>query len=145
MQCFFRASLCTFITENAFRSVFSLTRLFIDFYIHGADLQALAAMDALILVTVDTQKRKIAHRLEEHRDGTEILAKSPIILENQGQCDTLNVIERISGEEQSEHDLLQICDLHQKQPGHQYQGQNEHHIAENTNFFFSWLLRLLIG
>ena len=102
-------------------------------------------MDALILVTVDTQKRKIAHRLEEHRDGTEILAKSPVILEGQGQCDTRNVIERISGEEQPEHDLLQICDLHQKHPGHQYQGQNEHHIAKNTNFFLSRLLRLLIG
>ena len=110
------------MAENALRSVFSLTGLFVDLHIHGADPQAFAAMDALILVAMDAQQRKIAHWLEKYRDRTQVFTERPVILERECQCNAHDVIERVSGEEQPEHDLLQICDLHQKQPGHQCQG-----------------------
>ena len=100
MQRLFRTSLCAFIAENTLCSVLPLARLFIDLHIHRADPQAFAAVDALILITVDAQQRKIAHGLEEHRDGAQIFAECPIVLERNCQCNTCDVIERISGEEQ---------------------------------------------
>ena len=70
MQCLGGAGLCAFMAENTLCSVLPLARLFIDLHIHRADPQAFAAVDTLILITVDAQQRKIAHWLEEHRDGT---------------------------------------------------------------------------
>ena len=75
-------------------------------------------MDALALIAVDAQQRKIAHGLEKHRDGTQILAERPVVLEREGQCNARDVIERVSGEEQPEHDLLQVRGFHQKKARH---------------------------
>lgn len=102
-------------------------------------------MDALILIAVDAQKREIAHRFEKNRNGTQIFAERPIILKQEGKHNTDKVIKRISGQEKPEHDLLQMCHLHQKQPGHQRQRQKKHHIAKEAQLFFSWLLRLIVG
>ena len=102
------------MAENTLCSVLPFTGLFIDFHIHGADAQAFATVDTLILITVDAQQGEIAHGLEKYRDGTQIFAERPVILERECQCNAHDVIERVSGEEQPEHDLLQICDLHQK-------------------------------
>lgn len=44
---------------------FPLTGFLINLHVHGADLQTLPAMDALILIAVDAQKREIAHRFEK--------------------------------------------------------------------------------
>ena len=66
-------------------------------------------MDALILIAVDTQKRKIAHGFEKNRNGTQILAECPIILKQEGKHNTDKVIKRISGQEKPEHDLFQMC------------------------------------
>ena len=122
MQRLFRAGLCAFVAENTLCSVFPLAGLFIDLHIHGADPQTLAAVNTLIFVAVDAQEREVAHRLEEHRDGAQILAECTIILECECQCDARDVIERVSGEEQPEHNAFQICNLHQKQAGYQCQG-----------------------
>ena len=145
MQRFCRASLRALIAEDALRSVFPLAGFFIDLHVHGADPQALPTMDAFALVAVDAQKRKKAHRLEEHRDGTQVFAERPVILERKCQSNTCDVIKRVPGKEQPEHDLLQICDFHQEQAGHQCQRQCEHHIAKNAQLFLSRLLRLLVG
>ena len=102
-------------------------------------------MDALILIAVDAQKREIAHRFEKNRNGTQVLAECPVILKQEGEHNTDKVIKRISGQEKPEHDLLQMCHLHQKQPGHQRQRQKKHHIAKEAQLFFSWLLRLIVG
>ena len=112
MQRFCGADFRAFIAENALCSVFPFVGFFVDFHIHGADPQALSAMDAFALVAVDAQERKVTHGLEEHRDGTEIFAERAVILERKGQRDARNVIERISDEEQPEHDFLQMRDLH---------------------------------
>ena len=56
-------------------------------------------MDALILIAVDAQQRKIAHGLEKHRDGTQILAERPIIFESEGKRNADNIVKHIPGEE----------------------------------------------
>ena len=142
MQRFCGASLRTLIAEDALRPVFPLAGFFVDLHIHGANPQALPTMDAFALVAVDAQQRKITHGLEKYRDGTQIFAERTIILKYKGKRNACDVIECVSGEKQPEHDLLQICDLHQKQPGHQCQRQREHHIAQSAQFFFSRLLEI---
>ena len=81
MQRLCGASLRAFIAENALCYVFSIARFFIDLHVHRADTQTFPAMDALILITVDAQQRKITHGFEKHRNGTQILTERPIILE----------------------------------------------------------------
>ena len=58
MQRFCGADLCALVAEDALRSVFPFAGFFIDLNIHGADAQAFAAIDAIILVAVDAQQRK---------------------------------------------------------------------------------------
>ena len=79
-QCFFRTNLRAFVAENALCSVLPLAGFFVYLYIHGADPQAFAAVNAFAFVTVYTQHGKIAHRLEKHRNGTQIFAERPVIL-----------------------------------------------------------------
>ena len=122
MQCFYRAGFRTFVTENALRPIFPFAGFLIDLYVHGADPQAFAAVDTLILITVDAQQRKKAHRLEEYRDGTQVFAERPVILERKCQRNAHDVIKSVPGKEQPEHNLLQMRHLHQKQSGHQCQG-----------------------
>ena len=102
-------------------------------------------LDPKAFVTVYTQHGKIAHRLEKHRNGTQIFAERPVILERKCQSNTCDVIKRVPGKEQPEHDLLQIRGLHQEQAGNQRQRQYKHHIAQSAQLFLSRLLRLLVG
>ena len=53
MQRFCGADLCALVAEDALRSVFPFARFFVDLHVHGADAQALAAVNALILITVE--------------------------------------------------------------------------------------------
>ena len=122
MQRLCGADLRAFVAEDALCPVFSLAGLLVDLHVHGADPQTFSAMNALILIAVDAQQGKIAHGLKEHRDGTQIFAECAVILERKGKRNACDVIERVSGEEQPEHDLLKMHDLHQKQPGNQRQG-----------------------
>ena len=121
MQRLCGTDLRAFIAEDALRSIFPLAGFLVDLHVHGADPQAFAAADTFTLVAVNAQQGKIAHGLEKHRDGTQIFAECPVILEGIGQRDAGDVIEHISGEEQLEHYLLKICDLEQKQAGHKHQ------------------------
>ena len=101
-----------FIAENALRPVFPFAGFPVDLHIHGADPQTLSTMDTLLLIAVDAQQRKVTHGLEKHRNRAQILAERAVILEGKGQRDARKVIERVPGEEQPEHDLLQVCGLH---------------------------------
>ena len=80
MQCLGGADLCAFVAEDTFRPAFPLAGFFVDLHVHGADPQAFAAVNAFAFVTVYTQHGKIAHRLEKHRNGTQIFAERPVIL-----------------------------------------------------------------
>ena len=75
-------------------------------------------MDAFIFIAMDTQKRKVAHWLEKHSNRAQIFAECAIILERESQSNARDVIERVSGEEQPEHDLLQVRNFHQKEAGY---------------------------
>ena len=91
----------------------------VDLHVHRADPQALAAVNAFALIAVNAEQRKSTHELEEHRNGTEVLAERTVVLERKRQRNARNVIERVPGEEQSEHDLFQMRNFHQEKPGHQ--------------------------
>ena len=80
-KCFCGTNFRAFIAENALRSVFPLAGFFVDLHVHGTDPQTLPAMNTLILIAVDAQQRKIAHRLEKNRNRTQILAERTIIFE----------------------------------------------------------------
>ena len=123
MQRLFGADLRAFIAENALCSIFSPAGFFINLHVHGTDPQTFAAVDAFTLVTMDPQQGEIAHGLEKHRDGAEILAERAAILERKRQRDARDVVECVSGQEHPEHDLLQIRGLHQEQAGNQRQRQ----------------------
>jgi len=145
VQCLGGAGLRTLVAEDALRSVFSFAVFLVDLHVHGTDPQAFSTVDALLLVAVDAQQGKIAHRLEEHRDGTQIFAERPVVLACECQRDACGIVKRVSGEEQPEHDLLQVRGFHQKESGYQCQRQGEHDIAQHAQLFFSRLLRLLVG
>ena len=81
MQRLCGTDLRAFIAENALRSVFPFAGFFVDLHVHGADSQTLPAMNALILIAVDAQQRKVAHGLEKNRNRTQILAERTIIFE----------------------------------------------------------------
>ena len=98
MQCFCWADHCTFVAEDALRSIFSIAGFLVDLHVHGTD----------------PQQGEIAHGLEKHRDGAEILAERAIILEGECQHDASDVVKHISSEKQPEHDFFQMCGLHQK-------------------------------
>ena len=72
---------CTLAAEDALRSVFPFAGFFVDLHIHGTGPQTLPTMNALILIAVDAQQRKIAHGLEKNRNRTQILAERTIIFE----------------------------------------------------------------
>ena len=99
MQRLCGTNLRAFIAENALRSIFPFAGFFVDLHVHGADSETLPTMDALALIAVDAQQRKIAHGLEKHRDGTQILAERPIIFESEGKRNADNIVKRIPGEE----------------------------------------------
>ena len=122
MQRFGGAGFCAFVTENALSSVFSLTRFFVDFDIHRTNLQALATMDAFIFITMDAQKRKVAHRLKKYRNRTQILAECAVIFKYKDQHNTGDIVNCIPCKKHPEHDLLQMSDFHQKQTGNHCQG-----------------------
>ena len=84
MKCFGGADFCAFVTKNALCPVFSFAGFFVDFHIHGTNPQAFAAMDAFVFITMDTQKRKVAHWLEKYRNRTQILAECTVISEYKG-------------------------------------------------------------
>ena len=121
MQRLCGTDLRTLAAEDALRSVFPSAGPLVDLYVHGADTQAFPAVDAFAFIAVDAQQRKIARGCEEHRNRAQIFAECAVILERKGKRNACDVIERVSGEEQPEHDLLKMHDLHQKQPGNQRQ------------------------
>ena len=141
MQCLCGTHLRALIAEDALCSVFPLAGFPVDLHIHGAGSQTFPAMDAFALIAVDAEQRKVAHGLEKNRNGTKILAERAVILKGERQSNARKVIERVSGEEQPEHDALEVRELHQEQGGDESEREREHHIAQRAQLFFAGLLR----
>ena len=138
------ASLFTFKAKYALGGVGALAAFLVTFHVHRADLQALAAADAFAFVAVDTEKRKVAHWLEEQRDRADVFAEGAVVLEGKGENDADEIIQRVAAEEEPEHDAFQIADMTEEERRHQSEGQREHDVTEHSESL-SRLLRLLIG
>lgn len=59
-------------------------------------------MDALLLVAADAEQGKVAHRLEEDRDGTDVFAESAVVLEQHSQGNAKHIINQVADEEKHE-------------------------------------------
>ena len=86
-------------------------------------------MDTLILITVDAQKREIAHRFEKNRNGTDILAESPVVMEPERQKNAHGIIKSIAQEKGPKENGLFVLDAQQKQGGDEKKGGGEDGIA----------------
>ena len=75
----FRADLRAFHTQNAFRPVFAPAAVVRHIDVHRTDTAALAAVHAQRLVTVDAQKRKIAHRLQKYSHRAKVFAERAVV------------------------------------------------------------------
>ena len=69
------------MAQNTFGGVFAFAGIVVHFHFHRADLQAFATLDAFALVAMDTEQRKVTHRLEENRNGADIFAEGTVVLE----------------------------------------------------------------
>ena len=80
------------MAKNALGGVFAAARVIIHFHVHGTSLDAFAAIDALVFVAPDANVGVIAHGLEKHRDGADVLTEGPVVLERDGKQDSHKVI-----------------------------------------------------
>ena len=74
-----RTGFLAFLAEDAFGGALSVARIAVDFHIHRANLQALAAVDAFFLIAFDAKPREIAHRLQKNRYRTNVFAESAVV------------------------------------------------------------------
>ena len=107
----FRAVLHAFHAKNAFRSVYSLSRIIRYIHIHGAHPPALTAGHTFFLITFDPQKGEITHWFQKNSDRTDIFTKCPVIFEHKGQGDADPVICEIARDECPKHNAFDIPDF----------------------------------
>ena len=106
LQCLHWAGFCALVAQDALRGVFAFAGVLVNLYLHWANLQAFAAVNALAFVAADAKQGKVTHRLKEDRDGTDVLAESTVVFEYHGQGDAKRVINHISDEKEHEHGVL---------------------------------------
>ena len=94
------------MAQDAFRGVFAFAGILVHFHFHRADFQAFAALDAFALVAMDAEQGEVTHRLEEDRDGADILAEGAIVLEQDGEEDSYYVINQVADKEKQKHGVL---------------------------------------
>ena len=85
LQCLFGAAFHAFHAQNTLRAVFAAAGIVGNVYLHGADLFAFAAGDAFAVVALYPEQGEITHGLEKNRNGTDILAESPVVMEPERQ------------------------------------------------------------
>ena len=103
-------------------------------------------MDTLILITVDAQKREIAHRFEKNRNGTQVLAECPVILKQEGEHNTDKGNKSAFPARKSQNMICSRCaTCIRNSPDTNARDRRKHHIAKEAQLFFSWLLRLIVG
>lgn len=94
-QSIFGTILLAFHAENTLRPVLTLTGIIGYINIHGTYAFTLAAGNAFLLIAFYPEQRKVTHRLQEHRDGTDILTECPVILECKRQYDTGRIVQNV--------------------------------------------------
>ena len=81
------AGLYTLHAEDALRVVRAAARVVQHVHLHGAGPLAGVAADAFAVIAGDAQEREVAYRLEEDRDGADVLAEGAVVLEGVDQGD----------------------------------------------------------
>ena len=90
------------VAEDALRGVLPLAGVVVHLHVHRTDFQTFAAMNALTFVATDAQHGEVTHRLEEDRDGTDVLAEGAVVFEDHGERDADRVVEQVADKEQHE-------------------------------------------
>ena len=94
------------MAQDTLSGIFPFTGILVHFYIHRTDFQAFVAVDALAFVAMDAEQGEVTHRLEEDRDGADILAEGAVVLEQDGEEDAHHVIDQVADEEKHKHGVL---------------------------------------
>lgn len=127
----------TFHTEDALRSIFSLTRIVCHIHIHRTDLLTFSTGYTGVLVTFYTNERKIAKRLHQYSNRTDIFTEYPVILQHKSHDDSNGIIKDISSQETPEHNPLNITHLKQKKHSYKNESGSKYDIADKSKFFLS--------
>ena len=133
-QCLYGTFFLTFVTQNTFCGVISLARIVVHFHIHRTNFQALAALNALLLVAVDAEHGKVTHRLEEDRDRANVLAEGAIIFECYSENNAHHIIDQIPDKENHEHRMLGGFPEMEQQKNKD-KGKGEDNVTDEANPF----------
>lgn len=142
-QRFHRARFLALVAQNALGGVFPLARFVVHLHIHRADFQAFTALDTFFFIAVDAKHGKVAHRLEENRDRTNIFTEGAVIFECDGENNAHNVIDQISDEEKHEHGVF-VGFPEMEQQKNKDEGKGEYDVTDVADLL-SRTLRLLVG
>ena len=141
-QSFCWTGLRTLLTEDALCSILATASVFIHLDLHRTYLQAFPTTDALVLIALDANKGVIAHELQEHRYGADVLAEGAIVLQQDSEGDADCIIEDVARHEEREHGVgIGFSKPDQKQDDGQR--KTEHNISDESPVFPGFL-RLLI-
>ena len=102
-QSFCRTGFRTLLTENALCSILATASVFVHLDLHRTHLQTLTTTDALVLITLNANQGVIAHRLQEHRYGADVLAEGAIVLQQDSEDNADGIIEDVACDEEREH------------------------------------------
>ena len=103
--------------EDALGAVGAAARVVEHVDLHRTHASALPARDAFVVVARDPHQRKVAHRLEEHRDRAHVLAKRAVVVQRKREADPDGVIQHVPDDERPEHDSLDVAHVGQEQCG----------------------------
>ena len=74
------------------------------------------------MVALNPNQRKVAHGLEKNRNGTDILAESPVVMEPERQENAHGIIKAVAQEKGPKENGLFVLDAQQKQGGDEEKG-----------------------
>ena len=100
-------------------------------------------MNTFFLVAADAEQGEVAHRLEEDRDGADILAEGTVVFEQDGEEDSYHVINQVADKEKHEHGLLGGFAVMEQQEDED-ERQRKHDVTDEAEFL-SRTLGLLVG
>lgn len=92
---------------------------------------------------MDAEQGEVTHRLEEDRDGADVLAESTIVLEQDGEEDARHVIDQVADKEEQEHGVLVGFTVVEKQKDKD-ERQRKHDVTDEAEFL-SRALGLLVS
>ena len=99
-QGFLGADLGASQAGDTLRSILAIARVVAHLHIHGALLQALAALYALVLVALDAKQREVAHGLQQDCYRADVLAECTVVLKENGKRYSCCIIEYVACQEE---------------------------------------------